>query len=133
MIVLNCKNKITSPLSVFVTTTIPRQDRVLLHAIVFDRYHQVLSFWDVRCGRKNIKSGTYKVTAKFVGSLLQTKQVTITNGETAVLDFVLIVQYNLLNDVEISGYKRFGKKEVRNCAGLFHKPFQRELSHCLSV
>lgn len=66
----------------------------------------------------NIKSGTYKVSAKFLGTLSQTKQVTVNDGETAVVDFVLTAQDNLLKDIEISGYRRFGKKESDQVAKL---------------
>ena len=67
----------------------------------------------------NIKSGTYKITVKFLGMDSQTKQVLLKEGEVALVDFLLTDVDNLLNAVEISSsYKRFGKKETDQVAKL---------------
>ncbi|PYF74941.1 TonB-dependent receptor [Pedobacter nutrimenti] len=66
-----------------------------------------------------IKSGTYKVTAKFVGMNVQTQTVKVREGEASIADFILTDLDNMLDGVEISSsYRRFGKKESDQVAKL---------------
>lgn len=67
----------------------------------------------------NVKRGTYKITARFVGMNAQTRSIVVNEGQVSVLDFILTDVDNLLSGVEISSsYKRFGKKESEQVAKL---------------
>ena len=67
----------------------------------------------------NIKTGVYKITAKFLGMPSETKQISVAEGETTTLNFFLNDANNQLNEVEIAAsYRRFGKKESDQVAKL---------------
>jgi iron complex outermembrane recepter protein len=67
----------------------------------------------------NIKTGVYKITAKFLGMPSETKQISVVEAETTTLDFFLSDANNQLNEVEIAAsYRRFGKKESDQVAKL---------------
>lgn len=66
----------------------------------------------------NLQPGSYLISAKYLGTETQSKQVTVSNTEDIVVNFVLIPQQQVLNDVEVSGYHRFGKKESEQVAKL---------------
>ncbi len=58
----------------------------------------------------NLKDGTYTLKTSFVGLKAQIKKVTVTEGETATVDFVLSESLAELDEVSISGYKSPNQK-----------------------
>jgi hypothetical protein len=52
---------------------------------------------------KNVKPGTYKVQARFIGYGAQTKEVTVRPGETATVDFYLSPTALQLDEIVVTG------------------------------
>ncbi|WP_312364522.1 TonB-dependent receptor [Sphingobacterium sp.] len=65
-----------------------------------------------------LQAGNYTISAKYLGTNMESKQITLLNGQEMVLDFVLSVNERVLDGIEISGYRRFGKKESEQVAKL---------------
>lgn len=65
----------------------------------------------------DIVSGNYNLTVTHTGLLLQSKPVSLTNGETLTVDFVLADDVQTIKEVSItSGYNKFAKKETEGVA-----------------
>lgn len=58
----------------------------------------------------NLKNRTYTVKTSFVGLQVQTQKVSVREGETATVDFVLSESSAQLDEVSISGYKSPNQK-----------------------
>jgi TonB-dependent starch-binding outer membrane protein SusC len=67
---------------------------------------------------KNVKPGTYKVQARFIGYGAQTKEVTVRPGETATVDFYLSPTALQLDEVVVTGTgTALEKRSVGNTVG----------------
>jgi TonB-dependent SusC/RagA subfamily outer membrane receptor len=67
---------------------------------------------------KNVRPGTYKVQARFVGYGSQTKDVTVRAGETATVDFYLAPTALQLDEVVVTGTgTALEKRSVGNTVG----------------
>ncbi|WP_158275332.1 TonB-dependent receptor [Pedobacter sp. HMWF019] len=60
----------------------------------------------------SVAPGVYKLTASYVGFTSQTKDVTITEGKTAELNFAMAEELNQLSDVVVVGYGTQNKKDL---------------------
>lgn len=58
----------------------------------------------------NLKNGTYTLKTSFVGLKAQIQKVTVTEGETSTVDFILSESLAELDEVSISGYKSPNQK-----------------------
>lgn len=58
----------------------------------------------------NLKDGTYTLKTSFVGLQVQSQKVTVREGETSTVDFVLSESLAQLDEVSISGYKSPNQK-----------------------
>jgi iron complex outermembrane receptor protein len=69
---------------------------------------------------KNIKPGNYTLVASFIGLQTQTRQITVTAGETTAINFVLSEGGKQLQEVYIQSAKhnKFLKKETEDVARL---------------
>jgi iron complex outermembrane receptor protein len=69
---------------------------------------------------KNVAPGNYTISASFVGLNTQTKQITVTAGETTVSDFILTEDKKQLEEVYVKDYKanKFLRKETDDIAKL---------------
>ncbi|WP_184550561.1 TonB-dependent receptor [Mucilaginibacter sp. FT3.2] len=69
---------------------------------------------------KNIKPGSYTLVASFIGLQTQTKQVTVTAGQTTTVNFVLSEGGKQLQEVYVQSAKhnKFLKKETEDVARL---------------
>lgn len=69
---------------------------------------------------KNVPAGTYTITASFIGLQTQTKEVTVTAGETATVNFILTEGGKELQEVYVKSAKhnKFLKKETEDVARL---------------
>lgn len=69
---------------------------------------------------RNIKTGTYTIIASFTGLRTQTQSITVTEGRTTVVNFVLLEDRKELQQVYINGAKnnKFLKKETEDVARL---------------
>jgi len=67
---------------------------------------------------KNVKPGTYKVQARFIGYGAQTKEVTVRPGETATVDFYLSPTALQLDEIVVTGTgTALEKRSVGNTVG----------------
>jgi iron complex outermembrane receptor protein len=69
---------------------------------------------------KNVPAGNYTIVASYIGLQTQTKQVTVTAGETATINFVLTEGAKDLQEVYVKSAKhnKFLKKETEDVARL---------------
>lgn len=58
----------------------------------------------------NLKNGTYTIKTSFVGLQVQTQKVSVKEGETATVNFLLSESSAQLDEVSISGYKSPNQK-----------------------
>jgi iron complex outermembrane recepter protein len=61
---------------------------------------------------KNVKPGTYTLKTAYIGLQSQEKQVSVTAGEKATVEFVLAENAQKLSDVVVTGYKSANQKPV---------------------
>jgi iron complex outermembrane receptor protein len=69
---------------------------------------------------KNVPAGTYTIAASFIGLQTQTKDITVTTGETIIVNFVLTEGAKDLQEVYVKSAKhnKFLKKETEDVARL---------------
>jgi len=58
----------------------------------------------------NLKNGTYTLKTSFVGLKVQSQKVSVTEGETTTIEFILTESSAQLDEVSISGYKSPNQK-----------------------
>jgi TonB-linked SusC/RagA family outer membrane protein len=61
---------------------------------------------------RDVKPGTYTLSAKFIGYVVNKKSVTITAGQSASISFALTPSSQSLNEVVVIGYGTQSKREV---------------------
>ncbi|MDR6784357.1 iron complex outermembrane receptor protein [Pedobacter africanus] len=78
--------------------------------IIVENNRKALSDEDGTFSFNNLRNGTYTLKTSFVGLQVQSQKVTVTENETASVEFILSESSAQLDEVAISGYKSPNQK-----------------------